>query len=105
MMQDLADLPPDLRDRLKAELQRGERLIYAARPGLHIGWGECVVAIFYIAFTAFWCGISFSFGFFGWAGALGLAPPTMKSGGPWMLWLFALFSLPFMGIGLGPVVS
>jgi hypothetical protein len=105
MTRDLAALPPDLQERVKAELQRGERLIYAGRPGVHIGWAEAVAAFFYLAFTFFWCAISFTLGMVGFAGALGFAPPNAKLGPPGLLWFFAVFSIPFMLIGIGLVAT
>jgi hypothetical protein len=105
MTRDLGALSPDFQHRLKAELQRGERLIYAGRPGIHISWGKAAASLFYIAFTVFWCTIGFTFGAVGLAGILGFAPPEIKGGGPFINWFFFLFSIPFMLIGIGLLVT
>ena len=107
-MNDLHDLPPTLRTALEAELSRGERLIYASRPGIHVGPGELFVAALYLGFAAFWCSISFGVGFLSFAGLLGLAPPATSGKmpmGPWGQAAFTIFTIPFVLIGIGMIIA
>ena len=106
-MNDLHNLPPKLRSALEAELSRGERLVYASRPALQVGPAEVYFAVIYLAFAIFWCSISFGFGFLSFAGLLGLVPPATSGKVPMGTWgqaAFAMFSIPFVLIGIGMIV-
>ncbi len=107
-MNDLHDLLPKLRTALVVELSRGERLIYASRPALHVGLGELFIAALYLGFATFWCSISFGIGFLSFASVLGLVPPATSGKlpmGPWGQAAFAIFTMPFVLIGIGMIVA
>lgn len=98
MGQDLYTLPDELRQALNAELQGGERVLYAGRANWRAETGK-LVAIF--LFGMFWSSISFVFFGFAVASLLGINP-MMTDGHPSSLALqiaLLCFSLPFVGIG------
>lgn len=99
MTSDLFNLPADLRTRVQAELQPGERILYAGMPDWRAEWGN-LLAIF--LFGVGWGGISFTFLFMMAGAALGIIPFKFEGepGSRWMAALFCLFLIPFAAIGV-----
>ena len=99
MTNDVARLPAHLRKRVRDELQRGERVLYAARPSAGSAFAG---QIFVLLFAVFWCGITFPIAFMSWAHLLGIAPAfkgPAPTGG--MAWFVEIFLIPFVLVGLG----
>lgn len=103
MSNSLFDLPPDLRKRLAAELEPGERVLYAAQPDWRAEWGKLlVIGLFGLG----WMSICGPMAMFTWAEALGF--PVTKPGngmGQGMSIFFSLFMIPFVLVGLGMLVT
>jgi hypothetical protein len=83
-------LPPDMEDRLLAEVEPGERLLWAGRPGTArfavMTLPIFVFGLFWTAFSTFWMWLAFR-------GAMAGA------GGDVVRYIFPLFGLPFVVIG------
>lgn len=96
---DIAKLPVDLRKRVTAEIAPGERVLYAATPSRRAG---LLPALGVFLFGVGWSSIAFTFFFVSIAMAVGLGPAGVISPEPlsWMAIAFALFSLPFVAVGL-----
>jgi len=91
---DLYDLPRPLRDALESELSSGERLLWADRPAVTRNLRESLPILFFgipwTAFSVFWMVM-----------ASGILRQGSGGGAPTGVnILFALFGLPFVGIGL-----
>jgi hypothetical protein len=99
-MSGLNGISKDLRDAANAALKPGERILYAAQPDWRSGWLG-LLALF--AFGAFWLSIAMVFFIVAGASVLGIKPMMSKgvpAGFGLSLFMF-VFSLPFVGIGLG----
>jgi hypothetical protein len=89
-------LPPDMEDRLLVEVEPGERLLWAGRPGT-ARFALMTLPIFgfglvWTAFSIFWMWLAFR-------GAMAGA------GGDLVRYIFPLFGLPFVVIGFGMLGS
>lgn len=98
---DLAVLPDDLDQTVRAELEPGERLVWLQQPSGRspLPWFAYAPALFGIPFTAFavfWM-VAAGWGVWG-GGAVGPKAPNGNAG-PFVL--FPLFGLPFVFVGLG----
>jgi hypothetical protein len=84
--------------RLDAELQHGERVLYAGRPDWRADWGWMIGALL---FGLFWSSISFTFFGMAVAGLFGFA--KIKSGSGYastgLLLFLVLFTMVFVAIG------
>ncbi|MFN4113084.1 MAG: hypothetical protein ACK4GD_04005 [Sphingomonadaceae bacterium] len=82
--------PDSYESLLRQELLPGERLLWHARAVARIKRGTVPVFLFAIpwtAFSLFWIGMSF-------------VMISSSAEDPWLMWVFPLFGLPFLGIGL-----
>lgn len=93
-----SDLPMPLREALEVEREPGEQILWTGQPdplrSVGAEWGMFLFAIPWTAFALFWesmaVGVSFS--------------PKMASAQP-MGWVFVLFGLPFIGVGVAMLAS
>ena len=108
MTSDPTRLPVELRRRLQAELEPGERIAYAGQPDwrAQIG-GNLVIFLFGLG----WSAITWFFAVMIGSAALGLTPFKFEgaSAPQWMAAMFLLFLIPFIAIGavcvLAPVLA
>lgn len=87
---DLTGQPDHFEALLCQELAPGERLLWHARAVARVKRGTVPVFLFAIpwtAFSLFWIGTSF-------------VMINSSADDPWLMWIFPLFGLPFLGIGL-----
>lgn len=97
-------LDPDVRNRINAELQTGERLLWAAQPipALYArsAWPMMLFGLVFTGFSLFWIG--------GAAGMLWFSDhgPVHEGFGIGRIFsCFPLFGLPFFAVGMGLVTS
>ncbi|HPG88644.1 MAG TPA: hypothetical protein PLD46_03250 [Hyphomicrobium sp.] len=104
MSTSIANLPPELRKRLSAELSPGERLFYVAQPDWR---GERGTMILLFCVGVFWSMIALTFFGVSVTSLAGYAPVTDSSAPPSLplMWFFFFFSLPFVAIGFGLLAS
>lgn len=96
----IANLSPDLRKRLSAELGSGERVLFVVQPDWRRERGKHA-AIFF--FGVFWSMIALTFLGISVGTMAGYVPVNDSSSPPSLplMWFFFFFSLPFIAIGLG----
>ncbi|GIX05578.1 MAG: hypothetical protein KatS3mg114_1447 [Planctomycetaceae bacterium] len=91
----MPEIPLELQRQLDQELEPGERLLWAGQPLprrlMRRSWGMALFGIPWTAFAVFWTVM---------AGSM-----VWRSESPGPIWLFPLFGLPFILIGLGMLAS
>jgi hypothetical protein len=91
-----SSLPPELDDRVRAELASGERLLWVGQPNprraARVGWLVTLFGIPFLGGAVFWI-----------ATASSMLDGFRNAPGPfrWFGLLFPLFGVPFMLVGLG----
>lgn len=95
---DTADLPMHLREAIETERESGEQLLWVGQPdplrSVGAEWGAFVFAIPWTAFALFWEAMAIGLGF------------SPKVGTPQVIgWVFVLFGLPFIGVGVAMLSS
>lgn len=94
-MSDFSRLPPELRSQVELELQSGERIVWMDQPiPGRLARGSIAIVLFGIPWTAF--------AIF-WVGMAAKGVSSMQGGA--IGWLFPLFGVPFILIGLGMLSS
>ena len=98
MARDIPNLPAELRTALNAELQVGERVLYAGQPNWRAEWGKLLAILL---FGLGWSAIAFMFFGMSLGGLLGIVPLNSngKPAGFGMNIFIFVFSLPFVAIG------
>ncbi len=94
-MSELAQLPQTLRSQVESELQSGERILWMDQPLpgrlARSSLGLVLFGIPWTAFAIFWVAMA----------TVGVS----KSNAPGAFWLFPLFGVPFVLVGLGMLSS
>ncbi|MBC8137226.1 MAG: hypothetical protein H8F28_15205 [Fibrella sp.] len=95
---DTADLPMHLREALETEREPGEQLLWVGQPdplrAVRTEWGAFLFAIPWTGFALFWEAMALGLGF----------SPKVGTPQP-VAWFFALFGLPFVGIGIAMLAA
>ena len=96
-------LDPEVRNKINAELQSGERLLWAAQPipGLYArgAWPLMIFGLVFTGFSVFWIGGAGAMIWFSDDG------PADDAGIGRIFNCFPLFGLPFFAVGMGLVTS
>jgi hypothetical protein len=93
----LSALTSSLRRRVEAEIRVDETLLWAGMPD----WRRAMLPVLPLfVFGIGWCAIVLPFAGIAWAGAL--VGPEASGGAPrGLMMVFAVFSLPFLAVGIG----